>query len=176
MKAAVAILLGALAAALAPVPAAAQTEGGADAGGARALFKRAPGYDPDAPSEVYLRTARAPRPESRSIAREAARLRMLDKMTGRVETFDLGVGAHERRARLDIALRACRTPPEDEVEDAFAYLEIRDLREDAPRFRGWMIASSPALSALDHARYDVWVLSCSTSDGAASSGSAQKSD
>ena len=38
---------------------------------------------------------------------------------------------------------------------------IRDVRETAPRFSGWMFASSPALSALDHPRYDVWVVSCS---------------
>ena len=33
---------------------------------------------------------------------------------------------------------------------------------DQPVFSGWMIASSPALNALDHARYDVWVMRCKT--------------
>ncbi|MEO0381372.1 MAG: DUF2155 domain-containing protein, partial [Pseudomonadota bacterium] len=27
----------------------------------------------------------------------------------------------------------------------------------------WMIASAPALSAMEHARYDVWVMRCTTS-------------
>ena len=47
--------------------------------------------------------------------------------------------------------------------DAYAFLQIRDVREPAPRFSGGMFASSPALSALDHPRYDVWVVSCSNS-------------
>jgi hypothetical protein len=52
--------------------------------------------------------------------------------------------------------------PEDDAADAYAFLRIRDVREDTARFSGWMFASSPALSALDHPRYDVWVLSCSS--------------
>ncbi|MGB0800115.1 MAG: DUF2155 domain-containing protein, partial [Planktomarina sp.] len=28
---------------------------------------------------------------------------------------------------------------------------------------GWMVASSPALNALEHPRYDIWVLRCKTS-------------
>ena len=47
--------------------------------------------------------------------------------------------------------------------DAYAFLKIRDIREPSPRFSGWMFASSPALSFLDHPRYDVWVVSCNNS-------------
>ena len=36
-------------------------------------------------------------------------------------------------------------------------------QQDGERlFDGWMIASSPALNALDHPRYDVWVIGCDT--------------
>ncbi len=52
---------------------------------------------------------------------------------------------------------SCRRDPSS---DAFAQLTITDLRQNATVFSGWMIASSPALSALDDARYDVWVMSC----------------
>ena len=30
----------------------------------------------------------------------------------------------------------------------------------APLFTGWMFASSPALSAVEHPVYDVWVIDC----------------
>ena len=102
---------------------------------------------------------------------EGARLKVLDKMTGQVDEIDLKVGETRVEDRLELALLTCRAPEEDVRQDAFAYLEIRDLREDKPRFAGWMFASSPALSAMDHARYDVWVLSCSARPGEASPGS-----
>ncbi len=109
-------------------------------------------------------------PQPPSVVAQAARLAILDKMTGQVETIEMRVGETRDVDRLEVALRICRVPEEDERSDAYAYLEIRDLREDLPRFSGWMFASTPALSALDHARYDVWVESCSTASGEASAG------
>jgi hypothetical protein len=140
--------------------------------GPRINFEKAP----PGPSEPRLLGPAPVKPTSRSIAAEGARLRMLDKMNGQVETFDIAVGETAHKARLFITLRTCRIPPADEKEDAYAFLQIRDEREDYDRFDGWMLASSPALSALDHARYDVWVLSCKTSSGVASEDSAQKSE
>lgn len=102
---------------------------------------------------------------------ERARLRLLDKMTGQVRVVEFAVGESREVERLEIDLRDCRVPAADSRAEAVAYLNIRDLREESARFAGWMFASSPALSALDHARYDVWVESCSTSSGDASSGS-----
>lgn len=104
------------------------------------------------------------RPESRSIARDVALLRGLDKISGRVNDIRVAVGEAAIYERLTIQVEQCRTPPEDEADDAFAYLRIRDAKaDDREVFAGWMFASSPALSAMDHQRYDVWVLSCTTS-------------
>ena len=50
----------------------------------------------------------------------------------------------------------------DPDSDAFAQLTITDTKSRSALFTGWMIASSPALSALDDARYDVWVMACKT--------------
>jgi hypothetical protein len=88
------------------------------------------------------------------------RLRGLDTLNGRVQDIDVPLGETVRFGHLDILAEACRVPPEGGT-DAFALLRIRDIREEQPRFAGWMFAASPALSALDHPRYDVWVLSCS---------------
>jgi hypothetical protein len=46
--------------------------------------------------------------------------------------------------------------------DAFALVQIKDWPRDETLFEGWMMASSPALNALEHPRYDVWVLRCKT--------------
>ncbi len=87
----------------------------------------------------------------------------LDKVTARVSTFPAPLGATVRFGTLSITVRSCdRTPPEEPPESA-AYLEILEIRPDeapVPLFAGWMFASSPALSALEHPVYDVWVLEC----------------
>jgi hypothetical protein len=87
-------------------------------------------------------------------------LRGLDTLSGRAVDIDVAVGETIRFGRLEILAEACRVPRDDPAADAYAFLKIRDVREDAPRFSGWMFASSPALSALDHPRYDVWVVGC----------------
>jgi hypothetical protein len=136
-------------------------------------FKKAPGPLPSGdpgttPSDPPVR-----RPPVASEPGDIALLRALDKMTGRTTTFELGVGEIRDYERLAITLRACRHPAPGDPPDAYAYLDIRDRRPGTPSFSGWMFASSPALSALDHPRYDVWVLSCRTSSAAASTGSDQ---
>ena len=90
-------------------------------------------------------------------------LRGLDNLNGVANDFDMAVGETTRYGHLEITAEDCRVPRDEPQADAFAFLKIRDIREDVPRFSGWMFASSPALSALDHPRYDVWVLSCSNS-------------
>lgn len=64
---------------------------------------------------------------------------------------------------LDVTLSDCRYPTDNPTGDAFAFVTVREKADPAIWFEGWMIASSPALSALDHSRYDVWVLRCITS-------------
>lgn len=92
-----------------------------------------------------------------------ARLRGLDTLTNTVNDFEIRVGETLRFKRLIVTLEACKYPQGDLRQQAYAYLRIRDEREKEDRFVGWMIASSPAFSALDHPRYDIWVLTCSTS-------------
>lgn len=101
---------------------------------------------------------------------EGAILRGLDTATGSNQDIDINVGETKQFERLEIKLDACRYPKENPAGDAFAYLTIKDVREDTPRFVGWMIASAPALSAMDHPRYDVWVLHCKFPESAAVKG------
>ena len=97
-------------------------------------------------------------------AQETARaagavLRGLDKVAG--TSTDLTVRAGETAAfgSLAITVAECRYPADNPASDAYVNLDIYDTAGGL-LFGGWMIASSPALSALDHPRYDVWVLGC----------------
>ena len=98
-----------------------------------------------------------------AIEGKAVVLQGLDKVTARVSTFETLIGKSVRFGTLEIIPRACdRTPPEEPPEST-AYLDITDMRPGAPPidlFHGWMFASSPALNALEHPVYDVWVLEC----------------
>ncbi|MCZ8334820.1 MAG: DUF2155 domain-containing protein [Rhodobacteraceae bacterium] len=97
---------------------------------------------------------------------EAGILRWLDKLTGEVADIELLRGQEAVSGRLTIRLDACRYPADNPTSDAQAHMTIRDAGVTQPVFEGWMVASSPALSALDHPRYDVWVLRCVTPDPA----------
>jgi hypothetical protein len=95
----------------------------------------------------------------------AAELRTLDTLTGVVKDLSINIGQTQTYERLTITVKDCRYPKDNPNSDAYALLTIKDIREETPRFDAWMIASSPALSALDHPRYDVWLLRCKISDG-----------
>ena len=91
-------------------------------------------------------------------------LRVLDKLTGDLQDVELADGDAAPMGRLQVELAECRYPEGNPAGDAYAYLVIRDTANpEPPAFSGWMVASSPALNALDHSRYDVWVLRCTTS-------------
>ena len=102
------------------------------------------------------------------VSATGGQLRMLDRMTGVVADFDLATGQSQALGRLNVTLDQCRYPADLPTGEAYAHLTITD--DAAPLFAGWMIASSPALSALDHQRYDVWVLRCAVPEGAEGSG------
>ena len=89
-------------------------------------------------------------------------LRGLDKVDGQVIDMSLPNGINAEMGRLSVELIECRYPVGDNVVDAYALMTIRDISTSKVIFSGWMLASSPALNALEHPRYDVWVLRCKT--------------
>lgn len=93
-------------------------------------------------------------------------LQGLDKVTGRTSVIDVPLDGVAHFGTLVIRLRQCITAPADEKPETSAFLEITDQppgqAEASVAFSGWMFASSPALSALEHPVYDVWVSACKT--------------
>ena len=110
---------------------------------------------------------------------KVAILQGMDKVTARVSTIEAPVGEVVKFGTLEIIARHCDKRPPEETPESASFLDIWEVRQGEAAvslFRGWMYASSPALSALEHPVYDVWVLDCrkssskapSTSEGAAS--------
>lgn len=91
---------------------------------------------------------------------EAGVLRWLDKLTGKTGDMELARGQSATNGRLTVQLDACRYPADNPAGEAQAHLTIMDATVTDPVFAGWMLSASPALSAMDHPRYDVWVLRC----------------
>jgi hypothetical protein len=96
-------------------------------------------------------------------------LQGLDKITARVSTIKVPVGQTVTFGALQITARACDKHPPEEAPEAAAFLEVVEVEPDekpVQRFTGWMFASSPALSALEHPVYDLVVLDCVNANGA----------
>ena len=92
-----------------------------------------------------------------------ALLQGLDKITARISTLEAPLGEAVRFGALEITVRACYRTPPTEPPESTAFLEIVDNRANGSQvrvFSGWMFASSPALSAMEHPVYDVWVVDC----------------
>ena len=103
-----------------------------------------------------------------AIPTDTVLLQGLDKITARVSTIKVAVGSTVTFGALQITARACDKHPPEEAPEAAAFLEVVEAKEDEKpvlRFSGWMFASSPALSALEHPVYDLIVLDCVNADG-----------
>jgi hypothetical protein len=107
-------------------------------------------------------------------AYEIAVLQGLDRVTARISTIRASIGTPVRFGSLHIVVRACHKRPPEETPESAAFLEIDDVKPgEAPvrAFSGWMFASSPALSPLEHPVYDVTVVDCMNSSNSSSESS-----
>ena len=90
-------------------------------------------------------------------------LRVLDKLTGSIVDMTLRNGETGQMGFLKVTLADCRYPTANPSGDAYAEIIVYYRDDVTPVFAGWMLASSPALNAMDHPRFDVWPLRCMTS-------------
>lgn len=115
------------------------------------------------------------------VKQDRATLRALDKITGRSTDITVKVGEPVVYGSLKVELKACFQTPPEEVPESAAFLRIASTKpvavdtmeaavaagtvstvsdENPLLFSGWMYASSPGLSALEHPVYDIWVIRC----------------
>ena len=120
-----------------------------------------------APTLAPVAAQAAPEP---NIKGTAVKLRALDKVTARTFDYVVELGDTLQFGSLSIHARHCEKTPPTELPETYAFLQIDDRRldtraqDDEPEriFSGWMFQSRPAVSALDHRVYDVWVIGCET--------------
>lgn len=87
----------------------------------------------------------------------------IDKITGRIHTFDVYVNETVQFGALQVTPRVCFTRPLTETPKTTAFLEVDEITLDAKIrriFNGWMFAASPGLNAIEHPVYDIWLKDC----------------
>ncbi len=90
----------------------------------------------------------------------------LDKITGRIISFDVYINETVQFGALQVTPRVCYTRPPTEPPQTDAFVEVDEItlqRKVKRIFTGWMFAASPGLHAVDHAVYDVWLTDCKQS-------------
>ncbi|MGE0594771.1 MAG: DUF2155 domain-containing protein [Hyphomonadaceae bacterium] len=99
---------------------------------------------------------------------QRAVIRGLDKVTGHASDYTLTLGRATRIGSLEVIARACNKNAPEETPEVRIYVDVFDhpprTGEDEPErveiFHGWLFASSPGLSAVEHPVYDIWAIDC----------------
>jgi hypothetical protein len=121
----------------------------------------APGQPPGAPGQ--RRPDEMTQPPAAKIVNPKAMFSGLDKITGRITSFDAAIGETVQFGALQVTPRACytRPPTETPLTDGFVEVDEVTLQGEVRRiFTGWMFAASPGLHAVEHPIYDVWLTDC----------------
>ncbi|MBY5385191.1 DUF2155 domain-containing protein [Rhizobium leguminosarum] len=90
----------------------------------------------------------------------------LDKITGRITTFDVYVNETVQFGALQVTPKACYSRDQSEAQEIDGFVEVDEITLDRKIrriFTGWMFAASPGLNAVEHPIYDVWLKDCKTS-------------
>ncbi len=102
-------------------------------------------------------------PSAERISNPTAVFAGLDKITGRITSFDVAIGETVQFGALQVTPRVCYTRPPTETPNTTSFTEVNEitLKGEAKRiFTGWMFASSPGLHAVEHPIYDIWLMDC----------------
>jgi hypothetical protein len=105
----------------------------------------------------------APSAEAARIANPVAVFSGLDKITGRITTFDVYLNETVQFGALQVTPKACYSRDDTEQQKVDGFIEVDEITLDRRIrriFTGWMFAASPGLNAVEHPIYDVWLKEC----------------
>ncbi|MER8809114.1 DUF2155 domain-containing protein [Mesorhizobium australicum] len=116
-----------------------------------------------APAPVPAAPAPAAPAGSDRITNPVAEFAGIDKITGRIITFDVYIDETVQFGALQVTPRVCYSRPQNEQPKTDSFVEVDEITLDRKIrriFTGWMFAESPGLNAVEHAVYDVWLKEC----------------
>ena len=101
--------------------------------------------------------------QAADIDMNTAHMQAMDKITGRVSEIDVPVNGLVNFGTFSILVRRCVSKSPEETPENTAFVDIVDnYQSENPInvFKGWMFSSTPALNAVEHPIYDIWLLNC----------------
>ncbi len=123
-----------------------------------------------APDSGFAQEGEIQIPPAEKISNQVAVFSGLDKITGRIISFDVYIDETVQFGALQVTPRVCYSRPSTEAPLTDAFVEVDEItlnRKVRRIFSGWMFADSPGLHAVDHAVYDVWLTDCSSTSSVA---------
>lgn len=112
--------------------------------------------------------ASAPEARADRVANKVAEFSGLDKITGRITTFDVYINETVQFGALQVTPKVCYSRSDNETPRTDSFVQVDEItlnRKIRRIFSGWMFADSPGLNAVDHPVYDIWLKNCKqTSD------------
>ena len=89
----------------------------------------------------------------------------LDKITAKTVPIKIKLGETVKFGLLEIKALKCGNPKNSKKKNnSVAYLQVRDISETQNEkvfiFNGWTFSSNPSIAPIDHAIYDIWLVSC----------------
>src|SRR5204863_7330085 len=102
-------------------------------------------------------------PPAQKVPNNQAVFSGLDKITGRIISFDVYIDETVQFGALQVTPRVCYSRPQAEAPRTDSFVEVDEITLDRKIrriFTGWMFAESPGLNAVEHAVYDVWLKEC----------------
>ena len=87
----------------------------------------------------------------------------IDKITGRITSFDVYLNETVQFGALQVTPKVCYSRDDTEAQKIDAFIEVDEITLDRKIrriFTGWMFADSPGLNAVEHPIYDVWLTGC----------------
>ena len=126
-----------------------------------------PGQPPPASAALQPGDEVVTAPPAVKIANPTAIFSGLDKITGRIITFEAAINETVEFGALRVTPRACYTRPPTEPQNTDGFLEVDEItlqKETRRIFTGWMYAASPGLHGVEHPIYDVWLTDCKGGD------------
>lgn len=101
--------------------------------------------------------------EIKRVSNPVAEFAGLDKITGRITSFDVYINETVQFGSLQVTPKVCYSRPDAEAPQTDTFVEVDEItleRKIRRIFTGWMFAESPGLNAVEHAVYDVWLKGC----------------
>ncbi|KXG86525.1 DUF2155 domain-containing protein [Agrobacterium bohemicum] len=101
----------------------------------------------------------------------------IDKITGRITSFDVYLNETVQFGALQVTPKVCYSRDDTEAQKIDAFIEVDEITLDRKIkriFTGWMFADSPGLNAVEHPIYDVWLTGCKQESDVPAPSSASK--